>query len=106
METISDPYRRHLFDNDSMFNVYKEETTNLSVGAPGPDLLQYCVEMMKEATDHRLVKIYNFITIRVNLLLMILMVILKEYFILGKRKERRKILFVSIWHHSRFMGMS
>ncbi|XP_043804395.1 2-aminoadipate transaminase-like isoform X2 [Apis laboriosa] len=54
METISDPYRRHLFDNDSMFNVYKEETTNLSVGAPGPDLLQYCVEMMKKATDHRL----------------------------------------------------
>lgn len=56
METISDPYRRHLFDDDSTFNVYKEETTNLSVGAPGPDLLQYCVEMMKKATDHRLVK--------------------------------------------------
>lgn len=54
METISDPYRRHLFDNDSIFNVYNEETTNLSVGAPGPDLLQYCVEMIKKATDHRL----------------------------------------------------
>ncbi|CAK9805156.1 Aromatic-amino-acid aminotransferase 1 [Anthophora plagiata] len=54
METIDDPYLRHLFDGISTFNVYKEEVTNLSVGAPGPDLLQHCVEMMRKATDHRL----------------------------------------------------
>ena len=56
METTSDPYRRHLFDNDTLFNVYKNEAINLSVGAPGPDLLQNCVELLKRATDHRLVK--------------------------------------------------
>lgn len=56
METISDSYQRHLFDDDSIFNVYNEESTNLTVGVPGPDLLQNCVEIMKKATDHRLVK--------------------------------------------------
>ncbi|KOX72630.1 hypothetical protein WN51_01843 [Melipona quadrifasciata] len=54
MEAISDPYRRHLFDDDTLYNVYKNESINLSVGAPGPDLLQNCVELMKRATDHRL----------------------------------------------------
>ncbi|XP_076748600.1 2-aminoadipate transaminase isoform X2 [Xylocopa sonorina] len=54
METIDDPYLRHLFDGDPVFNVYNEQATNLSVGAPGPDLLRHCVEMIKEATDHRL----------------------------------------------------
>lgn len=56
METISDPYQRHLFDDDTLFNVYKNDSINLSVGAPGPDLLQNCVQLMKRATDHRLVK--------------------------------------------------
>ncbi|XP_043256125.1 2-aminoadipate transaminase-like [Colletes gigas] len=54
MVTIHDPYLRHLFDNQSIFNVYNEETMNLSVGAPGPDLLQHCVDMLQRATDHRL----------------------------------------------------
>lgn len=54
MEAISDPYQRHLFDDDTIYNVYKNESVNLSVGAPGPDLLQNCVELMKKATDHRL----------------------------------------------------
>ncbi|XP_076182099.1 uncharacterized protein LOC143154134 [Ptiloglossa arizonensis] len=54
MDAIDDPYQRHLFDNGSTFNVYEENITNLSVGAPGPDLLQHCVEMIKKATDHRL----------------------------------------------------
>lgn len=53
METISDPYPRHFFDDDSIFNVYNEESINLSAG---PDLLQNCVEIMKKATDHRLAK--------------------------------------------------
>ena len=52
--TLYDPYLRHLFDGDPVFNVYNEEATNLSVGAPGPDLLQHCVEMIQKATDHRL----------------------------------------------------
>ncbi|XP_053989998.1 2-aminoadipate transaminase isoform X1 [Hylaeus volcanicus] len=54
METIDDPYLRHLFDGDDAFNVYKDNFTNLSVGAPGPDLLQHCTEMIQRATDHRL----------------------------------------------------
>ncbi|CAL7944732.1 unnamed protein product [Xylocopa violacea] len=54
METIDDPYLRHLFDGEPVFNVYNKQATNLSVGAPGPDLLQHCVGMIKKATDHRL----------------------------------------------------
>nr|XP_012151850.1 PREDICTED: uncharacterized protein YER152C-like [Megachile rotundata] len=54
--TLHDPYLRHLFDGNNSFNVYNEEVANLSVGAPGPDLLQHCVEMIKTATDHRLEK--------------------------------------------------
>lgn len=61
METIDDPYQRHLFDENSVFNVYEEDATNLSVGAPGPDLLQQCVKMLKKATDHRLVKMLYFL---------------------------------------------
>uniref|UniRef100_A0A1B0CAU3 Aminotransferase class I/classII large domain-containing protein n=2 Tax=Lutzomyia longipalpis TaxID=7200 RepID=A0A1B0CAU3_LUTLO len=44
---------KHLFDF-SDFNVYDSEITNLSVGAPGPDLLAQCCEIFKEATEHRL----------------------------------------------------
>uniref|UniRef100_A0A1L8E2L7 Putative aromatic amino acid aminotransferase n=1 Tax=Nyssomyia neivai TaxID=330878 RepID=A0A1L8E2L7_9DIPT len=44
---------KHLFDF-SDFNVYDTENTNLSVGAPGPDLLTQCCEIFKEATEHRL----------------------------------------------------
>ncbi|XP_059614880.1 uncharacterized protein LOC132260641 isoform X2 [Phlebotomus argentipes] len=44
---------QHLFDF-SDFNVYDPETTNLSVGAPGPDLLVQCCEIFKEATNHRM----------------------------------------------------
>ncbi|KZC03930.1 PREDICTED: 2-aminoadipate transaminase-like [Dufourea novaeangliae] len=54
METIDDPYLRHLFDGPALFNVYNENATNLSVGAPGPDLLQNLPNMIKRATDHRL----------------------------------------------------
>ncbi|GAB0089908.1 uncharacterized protein DMENIID0001_045340 [Sergentomyia squamirostris] len=44
---------KHLFDF-SDFNVYDSKITNLSVGAPGPDLLTQCCEVFKEATIHRL----------------------------------------------------
>ncbi|XP_076249440.1 2-aminoadipate transaminase isoform X2 [Calliopsis andreniformis] len=54
METLHDPPLKHLFDGDPVFNVYSEEAINLSVGAPGPDLLQNCEEMIRRATDHRL----------------------------------------------------
>ncbi|XP_031838655.2 2-aminoadipate transaminase isoform X1 [Nomia melanderi] len=54
METIDDPYLRHLFDGDSIFNVYSNATINLSVGAPGPDLLQNLPKMIEKATNHRL----------------------------------------------------
>lgn len=67
--TLYDPYLRHLFDGEPVFNVYNEKATNLSVGAPGPDLLQHCVEMIKKATDHRLVQnlLWNYHrTFRVN----------------------------------------
>ncbi|KAL0108156.1 hypothetical protein PUN28_015030 [Cardiocondyla obscurior] len=54
MEDIHDPYLRHLFDGDPIFNVYKKDAINLSVGAPGPDLLKHCIEMLDKATRHRL----------------------------------------------------
>uniref|UniRef100_A0A1B0D9T1 Aminotransferase class I/classII large domain-containing protein n=1 Tax=Phlebotomus papatasi TaxID=29031 RepID=A0A1B0D9T1_PHLPP len=44
---------KHLFDF-SDFNVYDSECTNLSVGAPGPDLLTQCCEIFKKATEHRM----------------------------------------------------
>ncbi|XP_014471263.1 PREDICTED: 2-aminoadipate transaminase-like [Dinoponera quadriceps] len=54
MDTIEDPCLRHLFDGDPVFNVYNQEVANLSVGAPGPDLLQHCVEVLNKSTQHRL----------------------------------------------------
>lgn len=54
MNTVHDPYLRHLFDGDPIFNVYNQEATNLSVGAPGPDLLKHCAEMLNRSTQHRL----------------------------------------------------
>ena len=58
METVNDPFLRHLFDGETVFNVYNNEVTNLSVGAPGPDLLKNCGNMMMQATRHRMV-IFN-----------------------------------------------
>ncbi|XP_011859584.1 PREDICTED: uncharacterized protein YER152C-like isoform X2 [Vollenhovia emeryi] len=54
MDTVHDPYLRHLFDGDPIFNVYNQEAVNLSVGAPGPDLLKHCIEMLNRSTRHRL----------------------------------------------------
>ena len=54
---VHDPYLRHEFDGDPVFNVYNQEVTNLSVGAPGPDLLKHCVEMLSDSTRHRLVRL-------------------------------------------------
>ncbi len=44
----------HLFDF-GLYNVYDNNIINLSVGAPGPDLLSNCCEIFNEATKHRLV---------------------------------------------------
>lgn len=46
---------KHLFDSTE-FNVYDTEVINLSVGAPGPDLLKECSEAVKVATNHRMVR--------------------------------------------------
>ncbi|XP_014616509.1 PREDICTED: 2-aminoadipate transaminase isoform X1 [Polistes canadensis] len=54
METEQDPYLRHLFDGDPIFNVYNKEAINMSVGAPGPDLLKKCTNMLSNATVHRM----------------------------------------------------
>ncbi|XP_011636897.1 uncharacterized protein LOC105427055 [Pogonomyrmex barbatus] len=54
MDTVHDPYLRHLFDGDPIFNVYNQEAVNLSVGAPGPDLLKHCAEVLNKSTQHRL----------------------------------------------------
>lgn len=56
MEGVQDPYLRHLFDGDPIFNVYNKEAINMSVGAPGPDLLKQCTDMLSNATVHRMVK--------------------------------------------------
>lgn len=50
-----DVKNEHLFDQGE-FNVYDTKYTNLSVGAPGPDLLKYCTEYFPIATEHRLVR--------------------------------------------------
>lgn len=48
----------HLFDF-GLYNVYDNEIINLSVGAPGPDLLGNCCEIFTEATKHRLVSTFK-----------------------------------------------
>ncbi|XP_063982719.1 uncharacterized protein LOC135165385 [Diachasmimorpha longicaudata] len=55
-ESVYDPHLRHLFDGPTSFNVYKKDIVNLSVGAPGPDLLKNCGKMMLKATEHRTVE--------------------------------------------------
>lgn len=45
----------HLFDF-GLYNVYDDKIINLSVGAPGPDLLGKCCEIFNEATKHRMVR--------------------------------------------------
>jgi hypothetical protein len=52
---MEDPYLRHLFDGDTALNVYSKNVVNLSVGAPGPDLLKHCSSLLAKATKHRLV---------------------------------------------------
>ncbi|XP_066995067.2 2-aminoadipate transaminase [Anabrus simplex] len=52
---VEDPYLRHLFDGTPN-NVYSTEVTNLSAGAPGPDLLKLCTDSFTEATLHRMEK--------------------------------------------------
>jgi len=56
MDIVHDPYLRHLFDGDPILNVYNQEVMNLSVGAPGPDLLKHCAKMLNKSTQHRLVR--------------------------------------------------
>ncbi|KAJ8672892.1 hypothetical protein QAD02_004153 [Eretmocerus hayati] len=51
---VKDPYLRHLFDANPAFNVYNSELINLSVGAPGPDLLKNCTDLLAQSTKHRL----------------------------------------------------
>lgn len=48
----------HLFDF-GLYNVYDNNIINLSVGAPGPDLLANCCDIFNEATKHRLVSAEN-----------------------------------------------
>ncbi|XP_049828353.1 2-aminoadipate transaminase [Schistocerca gregaria] len=48
-----DPHLLHLFDGGPT-NVYSKDHDNLSVGAPGPDLLRLCVKIMQNATLHRM----------------------------------------------------
>ncbi|XP_011298708.1 uncharacterized protein YER152C-like [Fopius arisanus] len=50
---VDDPHFRHLFDGNTSFNVYKKDVINLSVGAPGPDLLKNCGKILLKATEHR-----------------------------------------------------
>lgn len=57
MEQREESHLRHLFDGEPVLNVYNDEIVNLSVGAPGPDLLKLCAPKMRRATEHRLVAI-------------------------------------------------
>lgn len=42
----------HFFEDD---NVYNLDFINLSVGAPGKDLLSRCCSMFEKSTEHRMV---------------------------------------------------
>lgn len=56
MDKLEDPPLRHLFDTFSTsenYNVYERNIINLSVGAPGPDVLEKCGDMMVKAATHR-----------------------------------------------------
>lgn len=44
----------HFFDGEPC-NVYNNNFINLSVGAPGKDLLSRCCLMFEKATEHRMV---------------------------------------------------
>lgn len=46
---------RHLFDYPSVLNVYSNEFINLSVGAPGPDILRKCIDLFDKSTKRTLV---------------------------------------------------
>ena len=48
-----------LFESGS-FNIYDTNVLNLTAGAPGPDLLKSCCEMMDIATKHRMVFIFYY----------------------------------------------
>ncbi|XP_011692115.1 PREDICTED: uncharacterized protein YER152C-like [Wasmannia auropunctata] len=54
MDNVHDPYLRHLFDGNPIYNVYNNEFISLSAGAPGPDLLKDCAEIINKSTQHRL----------------------------------------------------
>lgn len=53
-QDIRDPKLDHLFDGDDSMNVYSKTYTNLSAGTPGPDILSKCIEIFREATEHRM----------------------------------------------------
>uniref|UniRef100_A0A1A9WBP6 Aminotransferase class I/classII large domain-containing protein n=1 Tax=Glossina brevipalpis TaxID=37001 RepID=A0A1A9WBP6_9MUSC len=44
---------KHLFDGKG-WDVYNSDVVNLSIGAPGTDLLENCCEIFQKATEHRL----------------------------------------------------
>lgn len=43
----------HFFEDEH--NVYNLDFINLSVGAPGKDLLSRCCKMFEKSTEHRMV---------------------------------------------------
>lgn len=44
----------HFYEEDGI-DILDTNLTNLSIGAPGPDILKRCCELFKCATDHRMV---------------------------------------------------
>lgn len=47
------------FVNPSPWVGYSDDNVNLSIGAPGPDLLKRCCSMFEKATTHRMVFLIN-----------------------------------------------
>lgn len=59
-----DVRNEHLFDT-SAFNINDSSLVQMSVGAPGPDLLKYCTANYPVATEHLIVQnlfIYLFVS--------------------------------------------
>ena len=55
MKHLVETRERHLFDYPSVLNVYSKEFINLSVGAPGPDILRKCIDLFDKSTKRTLV---------------------------------------------------
>lgn len=57
-ESVSNQLK--VFVDPSPWVGYSDDNVNLSIGAPGPDLLERCCSMFEIATKHRMVYRFSY----------------------------------------------